>query len=187
VETFLLLDLRTFSFPQHLNFLLFFPPPLGDHFSICSDTLLAPNSPLLPWSTLWHFTCQLLSAVAKVTSSVFCSSFRGEHILPFCLSSQRGNLPVLLVSSPFYAFSLRRLGICSNRRTSFATWKTTIPPRIPSFPSSTIHKSLFGPPFLCPHSPPSRRWVYITEPDNLNLYRRSRHFTCPLSSLVLAP
>jgi hypothetical protein len=31
-----------------------------------------------------------------------------------------------------------------------------------------------------PHSPPSRRWVYTSEPTNLNLYRRSRHFTCPL-------
>jgi hypothetical protein len=60
-----------------------FLPPLGDHFSIFSDTLRAPNSPLPPLSTLCHFTWQLLSAVAKVTSSVFWSSFRIEHISPF--------------------------------------------------------------------------------------------------------
>ena len=132
VETFLLLDLRTFSFPQHLNFLLFFPPPLGDHFSIFNDTLQAPNSPLLPWSTLWHFTCQVLSAVAKVTSSVFCSSFRGEDISPFYISSQRLNLPVSLVSSPFYAFFLQRLAFPSNRRTSHAAQKPAVLPLTPS-------------------------------------------------------
>src|SRR5271155_5396974 len=52
------------------------------------------------------------------------------------------------------------------------------------FPTSTVHKSLFRSLFLSPHSPPSRSWVYISEPTNLNLYRRSRHFTCPLSSLI---
>jgi hypothetical protein len=49
---------------------------------------------------MWHFTCQLLSAVAEVTSSVFSSSFRGEHMSPFYFSSQRLNLPASLVSSP---------------------------------------------------------------------------------------
>ena len=48
------------------------------------------------------------------------------------------------------------------------------------FSTSTVHKSLFRPLFLSPHSPSSRSWVYISEPDNLNLYRRYRHFTCPL-------
>jgi hypothetical protein len=44
---------------------------------------------------------------------------------------------------------------------------------------------LFRPLFLSPHSPPSRRWVYISEPTNLNLYRRSGHFTCQGSTPLL--
>jgi hypothetical protein len=39
---------------------------------------------------------------------------------------------------------------------------------------------LFRPLFPSPHSPTSRSWVYISKPNNTNLYRRPRHFTCPL-------
>jgi hypothetical protein len=183
VETFLLLDLRTFSFPQHLNFLLFFPPPLGDHFSIFNDTLQAPNSPLLPWSTLWHFTCQVLSAVAKVTSSVFCSSFRGEDISPFYISSQRLNLPVSLVSSPFLRLLPPAVGIPFQSTYKPCCSETSCPSSNTEFPISTVHKSLFRPLFPSPHSPTSRSRVYISEPDNLNLYWRCRHFTCSLLAL----
>jgi hypothetical protein len=58
----------------------FFPLPLGDHFSIFAIPHGRQTPPLLPLSTLWHFPCQHLSVVAKVISSVFCSSFRGEDI-----------------------------------------------------------------------------------------------------------
>ena len=107
-------------------------------------------SSLGPWSTLWHFTCQVLSAVAKVTSSVFCSSFRGEDISPFYISSQRLNLPVSLVSSPFYAFFLQRLAFPSNRRTSHAAQKPAVLPLTPSSQSALFIKACSARCFLPP-------------------------------------
>jgi hypothetical protein len=73
---------------------LFFPPLLAITFQFSGILHGRQTPPLLPLSTLWHFTCQLLSAVAKVTSFVFCSSFCCELVSPFYFSSQRLKLPV---------------------------------------------------------------------------------------------
>jgi hypothetical protein len=176
----------TFPFPNVSTF--FFSSPL--HLAITFQFSAIPHGrqtpPLLPLSTLWHFPYQLLSAVAKVTSSVFCSSFRGEHISPFYFSSQRLNLPVSLVSPPFTP-SPPSVGIPFQSTYKQCCSETGCPSSNTEFQTSTIHKSLFRPLFLSPHSPLSPCWVYISEPDNLNLYRRSRHFTCLLSLPVSAP
>ena len=170
----------TFPFPNVSTF--FFSSPL--HLAITFQFSAIPHGrqtpPLLPLSTLWHFPYQLLSVVAKVISSV-CSSFHGEDmslaILLFISAITSFASPVF---PPFYAFSLQRLAFPFNRRTSHAA-ETRCPFSNTEFPTSTVHKSLFRPLFLSPHSPPSRSWVYASEPDNLNLYRRSGHLTCPLS------
>jgi hypothetical protein len=66
-------------------------------------------------STLWHFACQLLSVVAKVISSVFCPSFRGEDIslavLLFISAITSFASPVF--PSFFHAFFLQRLAFPS--------------------------------------------------------------------------
>src|SRR5271154_3934923 len=86
--------------------------------------------PLLPLSTLLHFACQLLSIVAKVISSVSCSSFRGKHILLAVL------LFLSLSGSLFSQFLLRILppavGISFNRCTSHAAQKPAVLPLTPS-------------------------------------------------------
>jgi hypothetical protein len=63
LETFRLLDVRTFSFPRRPKFLLFFPLPLGDHFSIFRDTHGRQTSPLSP--PLLHSRVQL-SAIGDI-------------------------------------------------------------------------------------------------------------------------
>ena len=103
------------------------------------------------------------------------------------LSSQRLILPVSLVSSPFLCFLPPAVGIPFQSTYKPCCSETGCPSSNTEFPTSTVDKSLFRPLFPSPHSPTSRSWVYISEPDNLNLYRRSTgHFTCPLSSLRFA-
>ena len=105
LETFLLLDLRSFSFLRRLNFLSFLSPFL---------LRILPPAVGLPFQSMYKSCC----------SETGCPSSNTE------------------------------------------------------FPTSTVHESLFRPLFLSPHSPTPRSWVHISDPDNLNLYRRSRHFTC---------
>jgi hypothetical protein len=69
VETFLLLDLRTFSLPQHLNFFSFLPTSWRLLFNFQRYHTVAKLLLSKPLSTPWHFTCQLLFVVAKVIYS----------------------------------------------------------------------------------------------------------------------
>jgi len=111
VETFLLLDLRTF-FP-FLNFSTFFSSPLllAITFQFSAISHGRQTLPLLPLLTLLHFACHLLSVVAKVISSVFCSSFRGEHISLTVLLFL--SLSVSLFLRSLYTFFLQRLAFLS--------------------------------------------------------------------------
>ena len=200
VEIFFFLDLRTFFFPQRLK-LFFFSSPLLLAITFHSSAIhhRRHTPPLQPMSTPWHFTCQLLFVVAKVihSASVHCSEHLAFVTFPFprrsCyyfhLSDETFQCRQWLVSPSFYAFFLWQ-------RSAFISFQSSYKPccsetRCPSpnseISTGTIHRSLFRPLFLFPHSPPSRRWVYISKATNLNLNRRSRHFTCPLFSLVLAP
>src|SRR5271155_4090333 len=109
--------------------------------------------PLLPLSTLLHFACQLLSVVAKVISSVSCSSFRGKHILLAVL------LFLSLSGSLFSRFLLRILppavGISFNRRTSHAAQKPAVLPLTLSSQPAPFIKACsprcFFPPLLLLH------------------------------------
>ena len=109
MEIFLLLDLRTFSFSQHLNFLLFLPPLL---LAITFQFSAIPHGrqtlPLLPFSTCGTSLASLYPTSLKSPPPLCVLLSRGERISPFYFPSQRLNLPVSVVSPPFYAFSLQR-------------------------------------------------------------------------------
>src|SRR5271154_3899062 len=125
METFLLLDLWTFSFHQLFNFSYSFPP-LGDHFPAfyqyhtvakpLLSSLVPPQSSaavtigevlhlhdflpiwqIQPLSTPRQFTCQLLFVVAKVIYSVSVLPWRTFSLVNF-------PFPFLLSSQRFKDF-----------------------------------------------------------------------------------
>jgi hypothetical protein len=170
VEIFPLLDLRTFSFPQRLKLFFFSPPsswrPLFtlQRYPTCAILLLSK-----PLSTPWNFTCQLLFVVAKViySASVFLlwRTCRFRHLSFHFTFISVIRLSVSVVSPSFYAFFVQRSAFISFQSSyKPCCSETRCPSANTEFSPSTIHKSLFRPLFLSPHSPPSRRWVYINPP-----------------------
>ena len=151
---------------------MFLPPPLGDYLSIFSDTPWATGAKLLLLSKLCrrYGTSLASSYSSSLKSSISLPFFCGEHLafvtFPFHFTFISAIKPFGIASFPFllrilppavgiYFLQLSYKPCCS---------ETRCPSSNTEFSTSTVHKSLFRP----------------LEPDNLNLYRRSRHFTCPL-------
>jgi len=192
VETFLLLDLRTYFRSSTSQLSSFLPPSSWrSHFNFQRY----PTDAKLFLSSLCRHCgtslCQLLFSVAKVTYSLSVLLLwrtprrLSSPLLFILLSSQRLNLLVSLVSPFLLRILPPAVGLPFQSTYKPCCSETGCPSSNTEFPTSTVHQSLFRPLSLSPQSP--RSWVHISEPTNLNFYRRSRHLTCPLSSLVLAP
>jgi hypothetical protein len=82
VETFLLLDLRTFFLSPTSQLSSFLPPPLGDYLSIFSDTPRATGAKLLRFKLCRRYGTSLASSYSSsLKSSIpLPFSFCGEHL-----------------------------------------------------------------------------------------------------------
>ena len=115
-----------FLSPKSQTFLLFFPPPLGDHFFESFHSSATPSAPYSssPNVCRRHGTSEPVAGSYSwsLKSSIPLLFFFGgeppntslsSHFLFVLLSSQRLNLSVSLVSPSFYAFFLQRLAFIS--------------------------------------------------------------------------
>jgi hypothetical protein len=184
VDAFLLLDLQTFSFPQLSSFLP--PSSWRSPFDFQRYHTVAKLLLSKPLSTPWHFTCQLLFVVAKAiysASVLLLWRIRRFRHLSFSFYFHLSDLTFRYRSFLllFYAFFPQRLAFTSNRCTSHAAQKPDALLLTPSSRPALFIKTCSARCFL---SPPLSSFSMLglpSEPDNLNLYRRSGHLTCPLS------
>jgi hypothetical protein len=137
-----------------------------------------------PLSTLWHFTGQLLFVVAKVIYSVSVllamASTLARHlpllVLPFISAITSFASPVL---PSFLRFLPPAIGITFQPMYKPCCSETRYPSSNTEFPNQHLSQKLVPPAVSFPPLSSFSNLGLLSETTNLNLYRRSRHFTCP--------